>query len=259
MQSYCISLESKKSIWPDLIKTIKNNGIDNVTMYPAVIGKNLTDPNSDEFKIFGDPKNYVTVFAYFNLVKNKLRRYHAQLSSWGAVGCYLSHISLWKNLLDSDPSIEKFLIFEDDISFQPNFKDVFQNSILPNIPENSDIIFLDVCRNFERIEYNKIFDKIGNLFFGLHAYIITRKGASTLLQKSFPIEIQLDSYISKYAELNNLNLYTSVVQICKQTLHTSSIQDVIILINTITNLHIIIPVIIIIMVLIFSFILIYRK
>jgi GR25 family glycosyltransferase involved in LPS biosynthesis len=225
MDAYCISLQKKQDTWPGLIETFKQQGIDNIKIFPAVVGKDLPNSGSVEYTKFGDPQNYITLLTYFNLVKNKLRRFHSQHTTWSSIGCYLSHISLWQMLLD-DPSLKYMLIFEDDVKFNSDFANTFQNEILPNIPANSDIVFLDVLKNYvKNVPYNEYFEKIVSLFFGLHAYIITKQGAANLLKEAFPIEMQLDSYIAKYAELNDLNLYVSTKKICKQKSHVSSVQD----------------------------------
>lgn len=60
-----------------------------------------------------DPSAIVSLFAAKTMVMGE-RRYHCQLTSEGAIGCYLSHYSLWKKCVEMQRPI---LIMEDDIAF----------------------------------------------------------------------------------------------------------------------------------------------
>jgi GR25 family glycosyltransferase involved in LPS biosynthesis len=225
MDAYCISLQKNQDTWPGLLDYIKNQGIENIQIFPAVVGKDLPNKGSEEYEKFGDPRKYLSLLTYFNLIKKNARRFHHQNTQWGSVGCYLSHFLLWSKLVD-DPNLQSMLIFEDDIEFNSSFADTFKNQILPNIPSNSDVVFLDTCRIKKKtVPYNTYFNRIVSLFFGTHAYIITKQGAINFLKQIFPIEMQLDSYMAKYAEINDLYLYVSAKKICSQRNHASSVQD----------------------------------
>jgi GR25 family glycosyltransferase involved in LPS biosynthesis len=144
------------------------------------------------------------------IIKNG-RYSHNNIGTKGAIGCYLSHVTLWKMLIDSNEDM--FLIFEDDVDINSitNYKlelNKFLNSVSK---EDWDFIFLgyftikDSDNNEKENKLN--YKKIDNITLGLHAYIINRKGAEKLLNNAFPIVDQLDSYISFMAINRNVNCY----------------------------------------------------
>lgn len=104
----------------------------------------------------------------------------------GFIGCAMSHYALWLQLVQSNDS--KYIIFEDDIQIEPEFADRLKK-IKTEITDKTDILYLGLSTydqndpmkratiaNALSAPLNKT-SYIGG-FFG---YIITRKGASTLL------------------------------------------------------------------------------
>ena len=174
----------------------------------------------DVIQSVGGVEKMISTWGLYHLFNNTHRRDHAQLGSWGAVGCYLSHASIWKKIVDE--KMDAAIIFEDDIQFNANFKENFEN-VMQNLPDDGDVFFLDVTLNFKPLKYSDMFDKILGQFWGLHAYIMTNKGAQKLLPFIYPIEIQIDSLIGFSASLNRIKLYTAK-GLCTQKSHVSSIQ-----------------------------------
>lgn len=109
------------------------------------------------------------------------------------------------------------MIFEDDVTFATNFRERFQKQ-MTNIPSDTDAIFLNVTENFKPIPYTNDIEKIGGCFFGLHAYIITKSCAQTMLNNIFPIEVQIDSAMSFLRDLNSLQFY-NIKGLCGQNPH----------------------------------------
>ncbi len=110
------------------------------------------------------------------------------LMSYGEIGCFLSHVSLWKMLVESD--MKRILIFEDDAkTFLPLEKvrvmidDLYNYFDLNNI-EEPDILYLGKSHD-ECSRYEKIMGDVYRNFkpLGLHAYIITSQGAEKLLSQ----------------------------------------------------------------------------
>ena len=215
MKVYCISMEKNPE---KIIENISSNGFPQVKIFDAVNGKALAPSGS----------KFVSVFALENLLQKNERRYHAELGTWGAVGCYLSHVSLWQQLVQ-DTDDESYLIFEDDVMFSNNFANKY-TKCMENIPKNWDILFLDLMWNEKETQYNDYFYTVRGHFFGTHAYIINKKCASALLTSAFPIEIQIDSYMSYFGSQNNLNYYTAK-NLCYQKPHVSSIQTTCVICN----------------------------
>ncbi len=141
-------------------------------------------------------------------LKNKRRRFHYELPTVGAVGCYLSHIKTWKTIINNNIN-DNSLIFEDDIYVS----DIKFNNILErinNLPDNWDIYLLSNpihCYNKELI-YDDLY-KVKN-FFCLSSYVINIKACKKIIdyQHLFPINQQIDTFLSNV----NLNIYVNINQ-----------------------------------------------
>jgi GR25 family glycosyltransferase involved in LPS biosynthesis len=138
----------------------------------------------------------------------------AELSTLSTIGCALSHRYTWNKVCEDGH--DKALILEDDCIFNKppqTFEEI-------NIPDDCDIYLIGY---FGLCDYNKNytnFNKIAGVFlkkrkfkkfddyfcpeffFGLHCYIITRKGAEKL--KNLTITGHIDFQLNY---LENLNIY----------------------------------------------------
>lgn len=106
----------------------------------------------------------------------------------GVIGCALSHYYLWKELVASDKSY--YIIIEDDASFCKDFSDKLRELLKVR---NYDILFLgyhmsQTNRDANREKYNTESDFVSveslktDLYIGgTHCYIITKEGASALI------------------------------------------------------------------------------
>jgi GR25 family glycosyltransferase involved in LPS biosynthesis len=162
-------------------------------------------------------KDTLTLGALYDISIPDYRRTHAELGTKNAIGCYLSHVSLWKQLLASDK--KGYFIFESDAICYENLLK-YTDNFLTNY-ENGHILFFG---NFDKDKSSEI-KKVTKRFYGMHAYFITRKGAELCLKYAFPIEQQIDSYLSdllllsmnpafKDSEIPEVNFY--IVNVCVQ-------------------------------------------
>lgn len=106
----------------------------------------------------------------------------------GVIGCALSHYNLWKELIESDKSY--YVIMEDDASFCKNFLKKLQY-ILSEC--KYDLLFLGYHMSHNNRLANKekynveseniVIESLKTDIYigGTHCYIITKEGASTLL------------------------------------------------------------------------------
>jgi len=138
-----------------------------------------------------------------NTLKRGYRTRHNQLTP-GGVGCYLSHMKVFKNLVASNKQFA--LVFEDDIMF--NVSNVFEsiNSLLVQVPDDWDIILLGcICNKCK--SYSKYKD--AKHFFLMHAYIVRQTGAQKILNliEFKPIKQQIDSELSSLAQRGDLRIY----------------------------------------------------
>lgn len=109
--------------------------------------------------------------------------------------CFLSHIKAWKHIQSNKD--ELFMVCEDDIHFEDDFKDVYK-SIKNFIGSNNwDIIFFGGSP-FDFNDNIKITDNIFKfgLFTGTWAYMINPNIIDYLLENIFPLSYPLDLTIT---------------------------------------------------------------
>jgi len=156
------------------------------TFFEAIDGKELKD---DEYKI--------------NL--NWMNPYDNTHTTYGEVGCALSHYSLWKKMMDEN--IEKALILEDDIIIKnPDFI-----SIIDNIPTDTyDIIYvgrkklLSVEEEHVQVECANDLLVKPTFSYWACAYILTLSGAKKLCNTNYLNNlIAADEYLPYMACVGN--------------------------------------------------------
>lgn len=143
------------------------------------------------------------------------KKHHYELCTLGAVGCYLSHYNAWKSILNE--KLPYRYIFEDDA----NIKILDDSNYLKQITERIDSLPNDwhiyviglphTMLEFDESvddDYPKNLKKIKR-FCGLHAYVVSYRGAQFLLDQGmlFPIQQQIDSHLSELALDYGLNVY----------------------------------------------------
>ena len=112
----------------------------------------------------------------------------------GIVGCALSHIKLYIELIQSENSDKNiYCIFEDDVSFGPNFKNQIEH-IINNLPKKWDIIYLgySLYPNYKTNDYYNtevlpILEKADSFtsakfMGGTYGYLITKEGALKFME-----------------------------------------------------------------------------
>lgn len=174
----------------------------NYKIYPAFDGNSLNNEQLSKYTNF-------------------LSRYF--LLSPGMIGCYLSHLNLWKQLDSKDYSNEKFIrfepwfiIMEDDSHVIDGFKENITNIFNDLKNWNSDIAKYPECINLANI-FSPIIHKItpnlskGLLFLGTSAYLVSKSGLKSLI-KSMDVDINyhVDLTINKNAVLfGDLSYYVT--------------------------------------------------
>jgi GR25 family glycosyltransferase involved in LPS biosynthesis len=129
------------------------------------------------------------------------RTQHHELSI-GAVGCYLSHIRIW----DAAARTTSYaVIFEDDTD--PTITSAQLDSVLSGLPHDWDIVFLGIFGDSRDASKALSIQRVTR-FYGMHAYIINAKRVSSLIKRALPMDMQIDSWLSKLAVEGSVNLYT---------------------------------------------------
>ena len=137
----------------------------------------------------------------------------------GGCGCYLSHVKVWKDIVENNYS--HGLIFEDDVNVPANLKASIV-STMKSIPKNFDIVLFGFhckdCQNMK--DYRKV-----NRFILLHTYAISYSGIVKILKTNslFPISQQIDSYLSELS-FDILNIYSAKNPVVHQNGSRTDIQ-----------------------------------
>lgn len=145
------------------------------------------------------------------------RTKHYQLTK-GAIGCYLSHVKLWENIIKNN--YESVIIFEDDAQVPPDLLHQI-NANIRYIPTDWDIVLFGyICSKcMKYANYNQV-----DRFMLTHCYLIKKKAILTILKTNmlFPITQQIDAFMSEMSGI--LNIYTVRDKIVKQFKSRTDIQ-----------------------------------
>jgi GR25 family glycosyltransferase involved in LPS biosynthesis len=192
-KTYVVNLDRRVDRWENFKKNATE--IDNYERFSAVDGKLIK--NSTQLQQIFESNDYY------------MRR--------GMVGCLLSHIKIYTELINSE--YQYFIILEDDVEFTPDFKNKFDN-IMTQV-SNWDLIFLGHhVRDIDRQKDELVKDKMPvltkrdaywsflNSLGGTGGYIISKVGAQKLLDfidKNGGSSNGIDTLIQKSA--NVLDIY----------------------------------------------------
>lgn len=179
-------------------------------VYPAVVGKEL------------DIIKYVTPDAYNQVMETdatKRRKHHYDITK-GAVGCYLSHLDIYRKIAASNKKYG--LIFEDDVMIATDF---YKRMLygLNTVPDDWDIYLLGlICLKCDiKSEYINV-----NRFWGLHGYLVKKETAQRLVNYLDKlISKQIDADISLLIKEKKVKVYgINPIIVAQQNAFLSDIQ-----------------------------------
>lgn len=172
-KTFVVNLDSRPDRWDSLIKTepvLKQL----VTRVPAVNGKTL------------------------QMTRAIYKRYKNNPFQWkkAIIGCYMSHIKIWKKILDEKGDF--FLVLEDDVRFVHGWTELWKNAancipsdaellywggVLPPNKAGLSLALEPVNSSWAHIRPNTLFSKEPLPFFHFctYSYVITKAGARKLL------------------------------------------------------------------------------
>ncbi len=205
---YCINLRHRTDRWTSFssqpaVQDLRSNYT--FEKFDAVVGSTLD--------IQADPR--ISMRTKRN-IREKIRRDHEDLNTAGGVGCYLSHVEIWKRIANNPEPYG--IIFEDDARIPPKFlsqlSKAFEDMTL--LPEKPDIWTFSYSWNFYyttkgRALPQDIPDNIRGPWIlntcpgGLTGYMLTKEGAKKLLETAFPIDMHVDLYICLCQEMKRVN------------------------------------------------------
>lgn len=195
--SVCITLERREDRWRRFQDQSGLQGL-SVTRFLGVDGKTI-DVEKD---------NRITTLTKRNII-TKTRRSHEELDSIGGVGCALSHIAVWKRMVEQQQ--ELCLVFEDDAVVPEGFVEkanqCIQESMVLKNPQQWDMWLLggawDDLSSIPNEPKTSGVIRVG-AFMLFHAYVITLPCAKRLLEDAIPIHAHIDLWASIHGYLHHL-------------------------------------------------------
>lgn len=134
------------------------------------------------------------------------RTKHYQLTR-GSVGCYMSHLGLWRAFLERQGGPEHALVFEDDASLESGL--LARLGAARPFPADWDVMLLGYyCYRCSPLSSDRRFIAVRG-FFGTHAYLVHRRALRKLFAypSLLPVEQQIDALMSEMAAAGRLAVY----------------------------------------------------
>ncbi|MES2734283.1 MAG: glycosyltransferase family 25 protein [Bacteroidota bacterium] len=152
---------------------------------------------------------------------NYAKRY---LSS-GSIGCALSHIRAWQQIVVQ--GWEYCLILEDDVILSDTFVEDLRVR-MPEVPPDFDILYLGsgltAPHHIRKFISTHVFEPHYPRE-GMYAYVVSAKGAQTLLQNLFPINLAnggIDTMVGKLVRKKKVQAYHLLPVLCQADLVSPS-------------------------------------
>ena len=181
--AFIVNLDRKPDRLLTATERIKEAGFTNVSRWKAV---NAID--SDELEQ-----------SWLSLFDNKKPTFHKKdpefLTIVGKQGCYLSHLALWKHMIDN--KLELVTVFEDDIMFHPQWTDLAP-LYWKNTPKNYDLVFIGNqldCYSQHNIDRVPV--------YCTHAYVINLQGATKMYELLKKDPYTIDCMMIDHMRLDN--------------------------------------------------------
>lgn len=194
--TFVINLDRRKDRWDIFSKQPACAEFQNLQRFSAVDGSKLDIVHDER----------ISLHTRQNIL-NKMRRSHYEISTAGAIGATLSHVSIWKQFLQGDA--DYIVVFEDDTIVDERSL-AYIDQLIPLLPTDWHMWLLgNHSGSFRGTPLvpgqSKGWWSVEG-FTGAHAYILSRKGAEILLEDPFPIETHIEFYITACAQLKGLVL-----------------------------------------------------
>jgi GR25 family glycosyltransferase involved in LPS biosynthesis len=156
------------------------------------------------------------------------RQTHAEMPSRGGVGCALSHLCTWLDILHdvAAPESQRYLVMEDDASV-PRRLVASVTKALQGVPAGWDILLLGCTRPRPSMVTKHRTHVDVRMFWRTHAYLVSKAAVRTIFANgALPVRVQIDAFLSGLAQAKKLTIYALPKSLVGQNLQhwESSIQ-----------------------------------
>jgi GR25 family glycosyltransferase involved in LPS biosynthesis len=214
--AFCINLERRMDRWNEFSSQEGVQMMPNVKRFIGVDGSKLDIKNDPRIPL-NTKKN----------IKNTTRRAHEEISTAGGIGCALSHIAVWKWIVENQAPVT--LILEDDAKIQPNFVP-YMNLTIEKSP---------TLRNTDKWDYLTMTEKrmepvthpsdplVGTIdgFVGTQCYFITYECARKFLKESDILHLHIDLWTAVYKQVHGLRIIALKHYTVRQRSSNTDIQE----------------------------------
>jgi glycosyl transferase family 25 len=230
IKSFVINLERRID---KLLKFKQSCPIENITIVKAFDKLNIKTNNILSYT-YNEKQYDINISEKFNLLSD------------GAIGCFISHVNIWKHIIDNN--LEYALIMEDDTIFCNDFLNKLNNvikdfkEIIPNykiiyiggrftpnfiMNANNYIKISDTCvkHNINRININQQWNYDRQQFDRTtQCYIITRNIAEIFfgLFTNTKIYRAVDAWMLDILHILHIDIYDSIPLLCYSPLNVDS-------------------------------------
>jgi glycosyl transferase family 25 len=187
---YCINLDRRKDRW-DLVSNQPGfKEFPQIERFSAVEGKDVDVMKDDR----------ISLVAKRNILL-QTRRAHEEISTKGAIGCYLSHVGVWERFMKHS-SAPYMIVMEDDVELlagsYKKLEEFIKSSSLLADPTAWDLCNLAPSYSLSQRGSVMPDPTLVRLerFCSTVCYMITRRGIERMMPHIFPLEVQIDGYMS---------------------------------------------------------------
>lgn len=179
-------------------QTLEKMGVDNYHVWPAVVGKSIVDADTGSVDA-----EFAPLFSARTLTALARGRDTAKdLNKAGAAGCSLSHIGVWKYVVDKN--LPAVVVFEDDIA--PVDPDLDAPQAIAQAVANAggieafDVLWLYHAAMIghgkeQTADWSSDTKRTRGPGWCTLAYVLTQRGARALLRDALPLISTIDTYM----------------------------------------------------------------
>jgi len=197
LQPVIVTLPRRPDRWEKVVAELARVGISGARKFSAVDGATLAEET-------------LRALVHRDCVLSGAPTSHTQLTR-PAIGCFLSHLTIWKRFLEGEA--DRLVILEDDAVPSPQYSPAAVEQILAAVPADADLVLLGctIMAGLAEATENASLCRV-YYFNGTYAYLITRKGCAKLCKQLLPLRAHIDHQISDALLKNRASLFAYAVR-----------------------------------------------